>query len=555
MVPESAPRAEPSPGGPLSSPVTALVGPRTASAVIGIGTILTLAVLGRNLWFASDEWNIMTEYPSGNLLVPFNGHLSAVPVALYQVLFHTTGVVDHLPYRLLGLASLGFLSVVVVTYGRSRVGAWTAVLALAAVLWNSSGSTNLLFPFLLNFSLPIALLVVVWWCIDRQRTRADVGAGVALAAALACSGLGVVALIAVAVELAVARAGWRRWATIVAPGGLLWLAWWSTNRDAAAISRDVLRVGRYSARMLLGGTTSLAAGSTAGGVVLLVALGALVAVSLVRWRTGRRRDDARIWGALAAPAAFIGLTAVSRIDIVPSIPPDELRYGWTISAYLVLAALACWRPTPGDIRRLAPTARAAWFAGAVVVVLSALVLRVDLQRWVDVVETNGPGVRTNLFAAEAVGPGRIDPEIVMPLSFVPVTTGRYLSAVAQLGSPIAGASADEFGGSPEQLDAADALLRTSLRPVVAPADDAPTDAGADRACPAELPVPPGASVAIRSDRPGPVVIRRFGTAPVFSLDPGPGSWTIELPRDRPVPADAAAPYRLSVPVGTSCSAG
>jgi hypothetical protein len=225
-VPESAPRAAPSPGGPLSSAVTAL---------IGIGTILTLGVIGRNLWFASDEWNIMTEYPSGNLLVPFNGHLSAVPVALYQVLFHTTGVVDHLPYRLLGLASLAFLSFMVVTYGRSRVGAWTAALALAAVLWNSSGSTNLLFPFLLNFSLPIALLVVVWWCVDRERTGADIGAGVALAFALACSGLGVVALIAVVVELAVSRAGWRRWATIVAPGGLLWLAWWSTNRDAAAI--------------------------------------------------------------------------------------------------------------------------------------------------------------------------------------------------------------------------------------------------------------------------------------------------------------------------------
>jgi hypothetical protein len=537
-VPESAPRAAPSPGGPLSSAVTAL---------IGIGTILTLGVIGRNLWFASDEWNIMTEYPSGNLLVPFNGHLSAVPVALYQVLFHTTGVVDHLPYRLLGLASLAFLSFMVVTYGRSQVGAWTAALALAAVLWNSSGSTNLLFPFLLNFSLPIALLVVVWWCVDRERTGADIGAGVALAFALACSGLGVVALIAVVVELAVSRAGWRRWATIVAPGGLLWLAWWSTNRDAAAISRDVLRVARYSARMLLGGTTSLAAGSTAGGVVLLIGLGALVAVSLVRWRTGRWRDDARIWGALAAPAAFIGLTAVSRIDIVPSIPPDELRYGWTISAYLVLAALACWRPTADDLRRLAPTARAAWVVGAFVVVLSALVLRVDLERWVDVVETNGPGVRTNLFAAEAVGTERIDPEIVMPLSFVPVTTGRYLSAVAQLGSPIDGASADEFGGSPEQLDAADGLLRTSLRPVVAPAE-----LGADRTCPLEIPVRPGASVAIRKDRPGPVVVRRFGATPVFSLDPGPGSWTIELPRDRPVPADPAAPYRLSVPAGTTC---
>ena len=518
------------------------------AGVIGAGTIVALAVLGRNLWFASDEWNIMTEYPSGHLLVPFNGHLSAVPVALYQVLFHTTGVVEHLPYRLLGLASLAFLSVVVVVHGRARVGGWAAALALAAILWNSSGSTNLLFPFLLNFSLPIALLVGIWWCLDRDRPRADVGAGVALAVALACSGLGVVALIAVVVELAVARAGWRRWATVVAPGAVLWLAWWSTNRDAAAVSSDVLRVGRYAVRMLVGGTTSLAAGSTVGGVVLLVLFAALVVVSLGRWRTGRRRDDARIWGALAAPAAFIGLTAVSRIDIVPSIPPDELRYGWTISAYLVLAAMACWRPTAEDRRRLGPTARVAWGIGAVVVLLSALVLRVDLHRWVDVVESNGPGVRTNLFAAEAVGPGRIDPEIVMPLSFVPVTTGRYLAAVGQLGSPIDGAAAEEFGGDPDQRAAADSLLATSLRVEVSPAPVAPAGA-----CPAELAVRPGAAVTIGAVGSGPVVVRRFGAAPVFTVDPGPGSWTIGLPPDRPVPTAWDAPYRVSPPAGATCS--
>ncbi len=521
-----------------------------AAAVVGAGTLLALAILGRDLWFASDEWNIMTEYPSGHLLVPFNGHLSAVPVALYQVLFHTTGVVDHLPYRLLGLAALALLAVVVVVYGRSRVGAWAAVLALAAVLWNSSGSTNLLFPFLLNFSLPIALLVVVWWCLDRNRSRSDVGAGVALAVALACSGLGVVALFAVGVELLVARAGWRRWVTVVAPGAVLWFTWWLTNRDAAAVSRDVLRVARYSARMFLGGTTSLAAGSTVGGVLLALAFGGLVVVSLLRWQTGTRRDDARIWGSLAAPAAFIGLTAVSRIDIVPTIPPDELRYGWTVSAYLVLAALACWRPTPEDRARLAPMARYAWAAGAVVVTLSALVLRVDLERWVGDVRTNTPGVRTNLFAAEAVGPDRLDPEIVMPLSFVPVTTGRYLSAVAQLGSPIDGARAAEFGGRPGQLDAADDLVRSSLRPGLGPATGEPLGP-----CPAELLVVPGATVTVGTDGSAPVLVRRFGSSPVFSVEPGPAARAITLPVDDPVPADLIAPYRLSPPAGSTCSTG
>ncbi|NLA37634.1 MAG: hypothetical protein GX868_18375, partial [Actinobacteria bacterium] len=53
-----------------------------------VATVLWGLVLGRHLWFFSDEWNIMGTYPSGNLLTPFNGHLSLVPVALYQAVFH-----------------------------------------------------------------------------------------------------------------------------------------------------------------------------------------------------------------------------------------------------------------------------------------------------------------------------------------------------------------------------------------------------------------------------------------------------------------------------------
>lgn len=64
-----------------------------AGLVVTVGSVAWALWMGRHLWWFSDEWNIMGTYPSGNLLEPFNGHLSLVPVALYQVLLDRKSVV------------------------------------------------------------------------------------------------------------------------------------------------------------------------------------------------------------------------------------------------------------------------------------------------------------------------------------------------------------------------------------------------------------------------------------------------------------------------------
>ena len=319
----------------------------------GAALLVLAAVMGRRLWFFSDDWNIYADYHTGNLLEPFNGHLSLVPAGLYQLLFHTVGVGSYLPYRLCGLVALGILAFQIGRFSHRRVGAWAAALAVTAVVWNSAGNTDVLFPFLMNFSLPIAALVALWWHLDRGEPRHDAAAAAWVAVALATSGLGVMVLVAVVVELAVSRARWRRWA-VLSPGVLAWGAWYLTHRDSSSVSRDVGAVVSYSARMFLGGTTSLAAGWRPGGVVLAVGFVAVVAVAGLRWRS----LDARSLGALAAGAAFIGSTALTRLTITPRIPPDELRYRWAVAAYLVLAVVVMWRPRrdpdAGDDEDLAP---------------------------------------------------------------------------------------------------------------------------------------------------------------------------------------------------------
>ena len=113
-------------------PVPAADAPARLAAVgVVAGLMAAALVLGRRLWFFSDDWNIFAEYHAGNLLEPFNGHLSLVPAGAYQLLFHTQGVGSYLPYRLCGLAALCLLGFEVARFSRPRVGPWGASLPWA----------------------------------------------------------------------------------------------------------------------------------------------------------------------------------------------------------------------------------------------------------------------------------------------------------------------------------------------------------------------------------------------------------------------------------------
>jgi hypothetical protein len=540
------------------------------------------ALAGRDLWFFSDDWNIYADYHAGGLLEPFNGHLSLVPAGIYLVLFHTVGMDSYLPYRLSGLVALAVLAFQLVRFAHTRLGergpesgpasfvargAVLVALAVAAVLWNSAGTMNLLFPFLMNFTLPIAALVAIWWHLDRadgddaeHAVRHEVLASLWLCLALGTSGLGLMTLAAVGVELVASRAPWRRLA-VMAPGPVLWAVWYLGHRDANQMSTDVAAVLEYCARMFLGATTSLAAGSDVLGVLLAVLTVGFFVLAAWRWRS----LDARTLGALAAPATFILFTAVTRLDIVPAIPPDELRYSWAVAAYLVLAAVVAARRTPMfDVT----VPSGAWIAAAavalVVLGLGAVRLWDSMQDWNRQVAEARPGLSTVLFATEAIGADRIDPDVVIPLSYVPVTTGGYLSAAADVGSPIAEATAADLGGAAYNRQVADQLLVEQL--------GIRLEASGIDGCRGAQPLTPDADgsyslqpgqrvfVADASGAGSPLVrLSRF--APLedaIELGPGGETFDLALPSDDPSVArlpglDRLWPYRVTVDGGFALS--
>lgn len=529
-------------------------------------TVAVVAVLGRDLWFFSDDWNILASYHSGGLLEPFNGHLSAVPAGLYQLLFRTVGVDSYVPFRLVGIAALVWLGVEVALLARRRLdsarlgpvaaSAVVGPLAVAAVLWNSSGQMNLMFPFLLNFTVPIAALAAIWRHLDRGTRRDDAAASAFLALALATSGLGVMTALAVGAELALSRAPWRRW-LVLGPGPLLWAIWFLTHREQTHTTTDPGAVGSYAARMIGAAFESIGAGSPLLGALLVVCFGGYLAAAGLRWRS----LDGRLVGALAAPVAFAVLTAVTRIGIVPEIPPDELRYAWAVAAYLVLAALAVARPGPLLARHLPD---GLWYGvaavAAAVVVMGGASLVGDLRDWNAQVSNARPGLSAVLLATEAVGLDRIDPDRRVPISYVPLTSGDYLAAVDAVGSPIAGVDAATIGPGDDASRTADAILVEELPVVVrsgacagrtSALDEGPSSAGAPvDGDTVEVLAQAGTVLALDAPGEAAVAVARFAApAAGLLLDVPVGPSLLHLPADAAGVHADGLPWRIQVPDG------
>ncbi len=485
--------------------------------------------MGRGTFFFSDDWDIIAFHHDGNELVPFNGHLSLIPVTVFRGLFLSVGIDQYWPYRLVGLVTYGALGVVLFAYARRRVHPVAAAAAALSVLAFSAADINVMFPFLINFSIPVGACVGMWLLLDRQTPAADVGASLLLGLALASSGIGLMAMVAAGVELALTRAPWRRWATF-APPAALWLAWYAAYRDEVAANPGPGPTLRYAWQEVEATFAAFVGGWLPGGWLLLAATVALFLVAALRWRT----LDARAVGALAAFAAFTGLTAYTRIGIVPLIPPDTGRYLWVNGAFLVLAVVQVCRG-----RRLPWPAIAAAVA---LVALGAAQLVGALRDYRDGQLSYRRTITTYLVATEAVG-DRADPDRILPLSFIVVRVDDYQAAVDHLGTPIPDADLDDLGAEADRQQA-DAWmvedLAISLRPGLPPSGTCAPGTADDGGW---VTLPPGAAATVAAGEAGaPVHLARLartpGDLPLGDVAPGT-TVHVAPPEDR-----SSLPWRI-----------
>ncbi|HET8931448.1 MAG TPA: hypothetical protein VFN21_12385 [Acidimicrobiales bacterium] len=450
----------------------------------------------RDFWFVADEWDVLAHYVDGHLLTPYNGHLSAVPVAVYQALAHTVGIGSYRPYGTIGI--LVFLAIpvsLVCTHRRSVDRRLLAVAALG-VAWSWGAETNLLYGFLINFDIPLVMLVLAWWLVRRDTVSADLWAMAALTVALASSSVGVIVAFAIGLELVLRRVPLRRLVRF-APPVIAWAIWWAVRHEATkpATLGDKVSYAWHMGVAILAGFT---AGWRPGAAVVAVAIVAVLVVAHRRWRT----VDAHVVATLATVAAFIALTAFSRAGDIALNPTDSPRYVFLGQFLLIAALLWCVRG------RVVPTVVPIAAAAVVLVGAVPLVSHIDAHR--DFVIEYQQRTRPVLAETEAAG-RHADPERILPLNLIPVTVGQYLHLVDEVGSPVLELPLDALG-SPSARRQADALLLQEESIALTPAPGAAGCRDAPRPVPGDgLALDAGSRHLVATTSPGPVevTLRRF----------------------------------------------
>jgi len=515
--------------------------PADALFALGLGTLLAYAGwLGRDLWFFSDDWDIIAFHHNGAYLTPYNGHLWLVPIAIFHSLYVTAGLGSYAPYQVVGFVGYALLGIVFYVYARRRIAPLLAALAALSVMWYSTAQYNLLFPLLVNFSLPLVCTVGIWMLLDRDSRRADLGGGVLLAVALATNSVGLVTVAVVATELLVRRAPIRRWLPFVPPFAL-WLVWYAAYHTPMAGPGGAGAVLRYALHEIQATFAGFAGGSSGLGDVLLAGTVILFALAIVRWHS----FNARAAAALAGFGAFALLTAYTRQGFVPPVVATTPRYLWLDSFFLVAALVEVMRPIR-SIRYVA-------VVGAVLVIVGGVTLVGNLRSYHEQVVTGAHTTRTYLTAVEAI-PDRINRRRLLPVSYIPVSVGAYLTAVHHLGSPIPDNLPSSQLGTEADRAGADKWMITDLglefQPVPAPPSSGCTQLAAGVAA-RGLEVRGPATVLVQpTTAPVAWTLRRLARngVPQGSIPPG-ALESLQIPRDdssRPWHVQIAAPATVSV---------
>ena len=367
--------------------------------MVGVGALLMY--MGRGETFYYDDWAYVVEKYGGglrSLLLPHSEHFSLIPIAIYKVLFHLVGIDHYQVFRLVLVVFHLICVALIYDLARRRIGAWPALVAATAILCLFAAWQNLIWAFQISFVGSVLGGLAAWALIDRNTRACDIGACVAVAVALSCSGLGLPFVPGIAIELLWLRQPRRLW--LVAAPFALYLLWYSHYGVSMVLRRRSLPAlsgsRTWPRRSWSAGRQGRRLGDPVDGG------GADARRSAVR---ERRERHPRLVGAVLTALTYWVLTGISRSLLQT---PDESRYAYLSAVLVVVIAL-----------ELAPAMRFPGRAvglGIVVVGAGALMGWQTLHTNALVLRSDGQTIAAQLGGLQVGGTTRLRPTPPTPRS-------------------------------------------------------------------------------------------------------------------------------------------
>ena len=550
-----------------------------ALATLASGLLLFHLTRGSSFW--GDDWVWVTTRRTTtihNLLAPYDGHLSVVPVAVYQVMFRVFGAGSYGPYRVLVIGLSLIVGLLVYAWSSPRVGRFPAMLVATLVLFDGPAWQDTMWAFQIGWVLALGFGIAALLMLERRTRRADIAACVLTFASIGSTSFGIAFAIGIAVDVAVSR---RRWRDAWIPGIPLGLyALWALHyhptgiklSEITLVPGNVVQTFAGGAAGIVGLTNATALDPVANTLTFGAPLVVLLALASVRAIT-RRQFTGRAAALIVVLVVFSTLTTLGRAFETPLV--SRYIYPDCVLVALFVVELARGRRATGVTQ-----------AGLAVLALLAIIANVGVLR------SGGQylravGASTNAdIAALDLGRGRIPSGYVatqLPdYPFVSITAGSYYAARDAMGSPadsIAGlvhAPSGAQAAADGELIGEQSIVLSSGTSPASPAGAPPpvitNAAGASgqrgsctlfrpsQALPAgatssvTLRMPPGALRITAGDSPVAVAAARFGPTTIALGTVGPGRSAIVLFRH-----DAAPQFwRLTLQTGapaTACTLG
>jgi hypothetical protein len=425
---------------------------------------LALLALGQGLTFFADEWAVIEgrSFDLDSFIRPFNEHWLGLTILVYRLMFAVFGLGSYVPYLVLLIALHLVLASEVFVLVRRAAGPPAGLAAGVVILFFGSGFEDLFWAMQIGFIGAAVLGFGAMLALDGEPSRGRALAATALlVAAVSTSGLGLVMVAAVGLELLADRLRRRLIAVAIAPS-VIYLAWYlALGRAGVATARDPFTLealGQVPAFVIQG------AGAAAGGISglgPLVGIGLIAAiVGAVGWRWVHGDGvPARTVGCLGGVVALYVLTGLVRAQLVADAALYT-RYTYLAGPLLLVALGALVGPDLARLR-VAPRTRIAVVAGGASLLVLALSWNLQLlvagrTLFLERAE------RTRALVTVALAPLPLDVESDRTLILVP-SPASLERLVATHGTPLS----DPFviGGVPPVSDVAlaDARRRAEER--------------------------------------------------------------------------------------------
>ena len=466
--------------------------------------------------FYFDEWDFVQRRPVSleSLLRPHNGHLSSLPVAVYQFFFQVFGLDSYKPYQFLILLVHLTLCVVIYLACRSR-GELVAISAALTVALLGAGWQNIFWPFQIGMIGSAAAGIYTLHLFSRE-IKHEWLITAFVAVSLLCSGGGI-AVVAGILGVTLLNKRWKLLYQVMAVVAV-YLMWYLKYGESQATSTNISKIPKYVYDSAVFAATGLGTTSSIFGGLLL---GVLLTLLLSNFKKNIA-DPVIVGASLIAVAGWV-LTALARAQYND---PGATRYVYIGATYLIVI-----------FARTLPNYSKVWSSS---LSLTAAILFVvssssTLNAGANFMRDTSRAVLTEISVMEILR-NKVDPSFRPDTTRAPqIVAGEYFAAIDAHGSP--GRSEDWISNQDNWVrEVADQKIFEILKmaeKAVMPVDESE--------CVEALPMtnigrvaPAGTSVLFKTTQPLVVNFSRFADGPAGNMaiqTTTAGVIRLELPKD------------------------